>query len=240
MARALPPFPPASEGSLADRVASWLRSAIAGYGFPPGTKLSERGLAALLDVSPMPVREALRRLENEGMVETRPRSGRRVADLSIKRLREIGLARAALEGIAALLAAERASAEDRQALRQALARVRTATETGDADLVKIANEGLHAAIHRAARSPDLERLLAGLAAYDHMTRRAVLETKEERTRALQEHTAIVEAILAEDALGAESAMRAHALRSLTVALAHLERLDIDQPPRTTIRRKRVR
>ncbi|MCS6931428.1 MAG: GntR family transcriptional regulator [Acetobacteraceae bacterium] len=239
MARALPPFPPEHAGTLADRVAAWLRAAIVGHGFPSGAKLSERGLAALLGVSPMPVREALRRLEEEGMVETRPRSGRRVADLSPARLREIGLARAAVEGIAALLAAERASAEDRKALRQALAEVRAATRSGDADRVKAANEDLHAAIHRAARSPDLARLLAGFAAYDHMTRRAVLDTAEERARALREHAAIVEAILAEDGQAAEAAMRAHALRSLAVALACLETAQSGPPARTTDRRKRA-
>jgi DNA-binding GntR family transcriptional regulator len=239
MVRVLPPFSPDGAASLADRVAAWLRTAIAERCFPSGTKLSERGIAALLGVSPMPVREALRRLEEEGMVETKPRSGRRVADLSPVRLREIGLARAVIEGVTALLAAERASAEDRKALRQALACVREATRSGDANRVKAANESLHAAIHRAARSPDMQRLLAGFAVYDHMTRRSVLDTAEEREQALREHTTIVEAILAEDGLAAEAAMRSHALRSLSVALACLESQETVSSTDHTVGRKRA-
>lgn len=138
-----------------------------------------------------------------------------------------------------MLAAERASAEDRKALRQAVARVREATRVGDADRVKAANEMLHAAIHRAARSPDMKRLLAGFAAYDHMTRRAVLDTAADRASALREHVAVVEAILAEDGPAAEAAMRAHALRSLAVALDRLPGEGSQQQDHANRRRKRA-
>ena len=89
---------------LADRAYERLREALVEGTLPPGAKLSERGLAQALGVSAQPVREALRRLEGEGMVETRPRSGSFVAALDTARLVEMGRIRAALEGAAAGLA----------------------------------------------------------------------------------------------------------------------------------------
>jgi DNA-binding GntR family transcriptional regulator len=164
------------------------------------------------------VREALRRLEAEGMVETLPRSGTYVADLGAMRLAEIGLARAALEGIAAGLAARRAASHDIAAMRAALAAIRGATRMGDAAAVQAANAALHAAIHAAAASADIARLLEGLRAYEHVGRPRVLATPAERRAALTEHAAIVAAIEAGDAPAAEAAMRGHATRSLRVAI----------------------
>jgi DNA-binding GntR family transcriptional regulator len=214
----LQPFAEAELRSLADRAYERIREAIVAGTLAPGNRISERGLAAALDVSAMPVREALRRLEAEGMVETRPRSGTYVADLGPKRLAEIGLIRAALEGLAAGLAAARATEADHAALRQRLVAVEAATRTDDPAAILAANEALHAAIHAAAGSPDIARLFEGLRAYDHLTRPRVLATRAERRRALAEHTAVVAAIEAGDAAAAEAAMRAHATRSLGIGV----------------------
>jgi DNA-binding GntR family transcriptional regulator len=215
---ALQPLPAEELRSIAGRAHARIRDAIVEGRLKPGERISERGLATLLEVSPMPVREALRRLEAEGMVETRPRSGTYVADLGPRRLAEIGLARAALEGVAAGLAAQRAGEGDIAAMRGALAAIRAATRAGDAESVLAANEALHAAIHAAAASADVARLLAGLRAYEHLGRPRVLATAAERRAALGEHAAIVAAIEAGDAPAAEAAMRGHAIRSLRVAI----------------------
>ncbi len=213
----LRPFAEADLRSLAARAYERIREAIVAGTLAPGARISERGLATALDISAQPVREALRRLEAEGMVESRPRSGTYVADLGQARLWEVGLIRAALEGVAAGLAARRATAGDHAALRARLLAIDLATRGGDADAVLAANEALHDAIHAAAGSADVARVHEGLRAYDHLSRHRVLATEEERALARLEHAAIVAAIIAGDAGAAESAMRAHAQRSLSVA-----------------------
>ncbi|WP_203074116.1 GntR family transcriptional regulator [Falsiroseomonas ponticola] len=214
----LRPFTETDLQSLAARAYARIREAIVAGSLAPGQRISERGLAAALDISAQPVREALRRLEVEGMVETRPRSGTYVADLGRDRLFEIGLIRATLEAVSARLAAERATAADHAAMRARLEAIAGAMRSEDAAAVTLANEALHDAIHAAAASRDVTRLLEGLRAYDHLTRERILSTAEERATALAEHQAIVEAIIAGEPQAAEAAMKAHALRSLSVAL----------------------
>jgi DNA-binding GntR family transcriptional regulator len=214
---ALRPFADAELRSLAARAYERIREAIVAGTLAPGARLSERGLAAALDISAQPVREALRLLEAEGMVESRPRSGTYVADLGPARLVEIGLIRATLEGLAAALAARRATPADHLALRQRLAAILAATEGAEPAALQAANAALHEAIHAAAGSADTNRLLAGLRSYDHLTRARILAAEAEPRRALAEHRSIVAAILAGDAAAAEAAMRAHTLRSLAVA-----------------------
>ncbi len=214
----LRPFAETDLRSLAGRAYERIREAIVSGTLAPGQRISERGLAAALDISAQPVREALRQLESEGMVESRPRSGTYVADLSPARLIEIGMIRAVLEGLAAALAARRATPADQEALRRRLAAIEQATAGGDQDGLATANAALHEAVHAVAGSGDIQRLRAGLRAYDHVTRARILASEDEPARALAEHAAIVNAILAGDAAGAEAAMRAHTIRSLVVAL----------------------
>ncbi len=214
----LRPFAETDLQSLASRAHERIREAIVAGTLAPGQRISERGLAQALDISAQPVREALRRLEAEGMVESRPRSGTYVADLSPARLIEIGLIRAVLEGLAAALAARRATAADREALRRRLAAIGAATAGGDQAGLAAANAALHETVHAVAGSADIQRLRAGLRAYEHVTRARILAAEDEPARALDDHAAIVNAILAGDAAAAEAAMRAHTVRSLIVAL----------------------
>jgi DNA-binding GntR family transcriptional regulator len=117
---------------LAERAYERLLAAIVDGTLAPGSKLSERSLAASLDISAQPIREALRRLEGEGMVETKPRSGTFVADLDANRLYEMGHIRAVLEGACAGFAARKAGPDDLVALRARLRTIATATRRGEA------------------------------------------------------------------------------------------------------------
>jgi DNA-binding GntR family transcriptional regulator len=202
---------------LAERAYDRLREAVVDGVLVPGTKLSERGLAAALGISAQPVREALRRLEAEGMVETRPRSGSFVAPLDTSRLVVMGRIRAALEGAAAGLAARRAGPADIAALQARLAAMRGATALGDPLALRRANEAFHAALHAVGGNAFLIRSLHALGAYDHIGRARVLAGDAEPPLALDEHAAILAAVTAGDAELAEALMRAHALRSLAVA-----------------------
>ncbi|WP_240756972.1 GntR family transcriptional regulator [Roseicella aquatilis] len=203
--------------SLAERAYRRLRDSIVQGALPPGSRISERSLAAALGISAQPVREALRRLEQDGMVVTLPRRGTVVAEFGPERQAEMGRIRAALEGAAAALAAERADAATLAALEAQLQAMQEATEAGRPDLVSAANERFHALIHGATGNVFLIRSLAALRAFDHVGRvRALNSTPKELPRALREHAGILAALQARDPETAEARMRAHVLRSLEV------------------------
>lgn len=207
--------------SLAERAYQRLREAIVDGTLASGAKLSERSLAAALDISAQPIREALRRLEGEGMVETRPRSGTFVARLDDARLYEMGHIRAVLEGAAAGLAARRASPSDVAALRARLDAIRAATRLGDAAALAAANDAFHLALHALTGNAFLIRSLQALRAYFHIGSTRVLARPDQARQAWAEHAEIVAAVAEGDAERAEAVMRAHALRSLAVVFPQL-------------------
>ncbi|TDH59893.1 GntR family transcriptional regulator [Dankookia rubra] len=203
--------------SLAERAYRRLRDSIVQGALPAGSRISERSLATALGISAQPVREALRRLEQDGMVVTLPRRGTVVAEFGPERQAEMGRIRAALEGAAAALAAARADDAALAALDAQLQAMRDATAAGKPELVSEANERFHALIHKATDNVFLIRSLAALRAYDHFGRvRALNATPKELPRALREHAAILSALQAKDPDAAEGRMRAHVLRSLEV------------------------
>lgn len=202
---------------LADQAYEWLRDAIVRGVLTPGMKLSERGLAVELAMSAQPVREALRRLEGEGMVETRSRSGNYVAPLDASTLIEMGRMRAALEGVAAGLAAGKARRADLGRLRACLEAMRRTTRAGDQSGLARANDRLHQSIHAIAGNALLTRSLQALRAYFYIGSPRILADASQAAQALHEHAAILAAITAGDSEAAEWLMREHALRSLAVA-----------------------
>ncbi|QDJ08468.1 Transcriptional regulator, GntR family [Roseomonas mucosa] len=208
---------------LAERAYVRLRDAIVEGSLAAGSKLSERRLAAALGISAQPVREALRRLEGEGLVETRPKSGTFVSALDSDRLAEMGRIRAALEGAAASLAARRVGPADLRVLEQRLGAIRAATDQGDRAALAGANDAFHTALHRITGNAFLIRSLQALRAYFHVGSRRVLAGEAEIRLALEEHLAILDAIAAGEAEQAERLMRAHALRSLAVAFPEADR-----------------
>lgn len=201
--------------SLAERAYRRLRDAILGGALPAGGRVSERALGKSLGVSAQPVREALRRLEAEGLVATSPRRGTVVADLDARVLGEMNLIRLALEGSAAALAARKATSEDLSALRAQLGAMREATAAGDIASLARANEAFHERLRAAAGNAFLTRALETLRAYDRVARlRALGSSPREPAQALREHASLLAALRRRDPDLAEARMRAHVRRSL--------------------------
>jgi DNA-binding GntR family transcriptional regulator len=203
--------------SLAELAYERLRAAIVDGTLAPGAKLSERTLAATLEISAQPVREALRRLEGEGMVETKPRSGTFVAQLDAQRLYEMGHIRAVLEGACAGFAARKAGPADMAALRARLKEIAAATRRGDPAALAAANDAFHTTLHAISGNAFLARSLQALRAYFHIGSNKVLADRDQARQALEEHAEIIAAVADKDAERAESLMRAHTLRSLAFA-----------------------
>jgi DNA-binding GntR family transcriptional regulator len=198
---------------VAERVYRRLRDAIATGELPPRGRLSERALSACLGVSTSPVKAALARLEAEGMVVTEPRRGTWVA-FDPAKLAEMGLIRAALEGVAARLAAGRMNEARLGQLRAILAELAAATEALDTARLIEANERFHATVLAAADNLFLANAVKALRGYYLMTQRRMRTAQLEPHKAQAEHEAIVAALAARDGTAAEAAMRAHIARTV--------------------------
>src|SRR5438552_7263845 len=141
--------------SVVDHVYSALRERILSGDLPRATKLRQASLADELGVSRTPLREALRRLATEGLVEFSPNRGATVSELDFGDMRHAWAARVALEPGAARLAAERHDPEAIARMRNAVALQRSARRNRDANYA--ANREFHLALAAASGNPHLTR-----------------------------------------------------------------------------------
>jgi DNA-binding GntR family transcriptional regulator len=182
--------------TLAEKAFTALHEAIVTGRLEPGERLPIEDLAETFDMSPMPIREALRRLDSVGLVENVPHRGARVTELSAADLVEVYEARLALEPLAIRHAATRFDEEDRRAAETALARLIAAYERDDVKEVWLAHTEFHFALYRAAGSRWLLRLITPLWESSERyrfastpIRRAVVDRQAEHERMLEACTA---------------------------------------------------
>lgn len=208
----LEPVDPAYLMGLREHVHHVLRRAIIAGELPAGTWLNERQMATELGVSTTPLKEALRRLESEGLVATEPRRGVRVT-FDAGQAEEMALARAALEGMIARMAAQRIDAEGTVRLGAIVDAMALATTAGEVETLIALNEQFHDGIHAISGCRYLQRLTEGQRIYVHTARAIILGDADERARAFGEHRAIFNALVARNPDEAERTMREHVVRS---------------------------
>jgi DNA-binding GntR family transcriptional regulator len=130
--------------SMADRAYLSLREGIIGGQYPIGSRMRERELSAELDVSRVPIREAIAQLESEGLVVTQPRRGAVVRQLTLEDIDELFDVRLSLEVLATRLAADRVRAgASTDRLRALMATADRVTRAGDEQAIREANTALH-------------------------------------------------------------------------------------------------
>jgi DNA-binding GntR family transcriptional regulator len=186
-----------------------LRDAIVSGDLLPSERLVEEDLARRLGLGRGAVRMALVRLEHDGLVERERNRGARVRRVSDAEAVEILEVRAALESLAARKAAQRATPKDVRELRAILRVMATKRERGDLMAVSDANARLHRRIVEISDHDTVRRmsgmLISQIVRFQYRT--VLLPGRPERSH--REHAAIVDAIAAGDAEGAERAMRRH-------------------------------
>jgi DNA-binding GntR family transcriptional regulator len=217
-----------SSETLADQAYRALREAIITGELGSEEKITERGLADRLSVSPTPVREALRRLEQDGLVaRTGPRTVQ-VVDLSSSSASEVRLAEGALRAVAARLAAENATevqlermaallAEGDEVLARLQATRDEAVVAGSEDLALLLDltRRFHAELNAGCNNPVILRMLSLVDAFALAARRdrVTNELGGDGTRAATErylqHHALLDAVRAGDGALAERLMREH-------------------------------
>lgn len=204
-------FEPAEVRSLRDQVYDDIRDAILGGALRPGQRVKERDVAGQMDVSTTPVKEALRRLEQEGFIVSQPRRGATVSPLVLTPPAEILQLRADLEGMAARLAAQKMNDQQRKALREQLEELRRSGRTADqnGEPLVAATARFHRLIIDAADNGFVSRFLSTLAPFDRTVLRVATIVRQEASRDAVEHAAICEAIQSGDGPSAEKLMHDH-------------------------------
>ncbi|MCJ8144011.1 GntR family transcriptional regulator [Ancylobacter sp. A5.8] len=213
----------------ADRIFRELEFEIVSGKLSMGTKLGEETLAARFGVSRGPLREALRRLEGGGLVVRLPHLGVRVVQLSTMDLAEIYEIREVLEGLAARLAAERMTEEERAALKTLLQEhLDLANHEGTIYPQAFGDEDIHYRIAKGAKSYLLKRLLCG-DLYSLIRLCRYRTTGPDQVPAYRDHIRIIEAIAEGDGQMAEILMRRH-----IVAARHRLVQTENEPPGTAL------
>jgi DNA-binding GntR family transcriptional regulator len=205
------PLTPTVKRSLADDVVDRLRDAIFHGSFKPGEALREEQLAAMLDVSRGPVREALVQLEREGLVLVRRHRGATVARLSRSDLEDVYSLRLALERLAIQRAARYATDQDFAAMEAVLAAFDVALSRGPSEKeVAELDVRFHDLIYQAARHQRLYDCWANLKSqiYIFLLSRNVADP-DFRDITVKSHAALLEAIRTRDEARATTEIEGH-------------------------------
>ncbi len=208
---------------LGEQVTSLIREMIRQGELAAGQRLVEEQLAEHTGTSRTPIREALHRLEQEGLVVRRDKGGYRVRPLSAREVEETTGVRAALESYAVELACQAMTPERLRGLQQNVAQFSRALANGDRQRLVALNTQFHQEIYEMAGSRLLLRMINDLAEALHRFRLALLADMESAARSLRDHRAMLAALEKGDPQLAARICREHLLaggRWMLERLAH--------------------
>ena len=183
---------------LRDVVFNTLRQAIIKGDLKPGERLLEIQLADKLGVSRTPVREAIRKLELEGLVTMVPRRGTTVLGITKKHLKDVLEIRSALEELALELACRRITPEQYEELVRLETLLEEKQDSDNAFELSDIDEKFHEQIYQATNNPRLIQLLANLREQMYRFRLEYMKAKDKRPRLIQEHQQIIKALKNKD------------------------------------------
>jgi DNA-binding GntR family transcriptional regulator len=220
---------PAPAQSMVDLAYERIRQRILDNEWPPGHRALEQEVALALGMSRTPVREALVRLQNDGLVEVVPRHGMRVLPVSPIDMREIYEILTALECMAAELVAQRKPSDDELApLVKATQDMDSALAKDDLDAWAAADERFHASLIELAGNRQLAATVWNYWDRAHRARMFSLRLRPKPVNSTQEHMALVDKLRAGDAKGAADINRAHRARASRELLGIFERFKLAQ------------
>ena len=194
---------------LRDVVFNTLRQAILTGDLKPGERLMEIHLANRLGVSRTPIREAIRKLELEGLVIMIPRRGAEVAQITEKSLKDVLEVRRALDALCAELACDRISEAEIANLKKACEDFEKATATKDAKVIAKADVALHDIIVKATNNQRLVTLVNNLSEQMYRYHFEYIKDETQHSRLVEEHRTIYESIVKKDKEAASEAAMIH-------------------------------
>ena len=230
-------------GTVTDRLTTALREDILAGVFPAGSRLKILDLARRYGLSPLPVREALARLEGERLVELAAHRGAAVRSLSAKLVHDIYDVRGALEALMAGRAAERRTAAELRELAVLQDRWEAAAATGEAQPMLLANLRLHARINAISDNPEAQELYTRGFNLIRVLRGRAGFTPSRIAAVREQHLALLEALRARDAEEARRISLVHGETARDDLLAQLQSAGLlaaeVPPPRLAGSRRRT-
>ena len=199
--------------TLRDAVSQAIRGLIADGTLRPGVRIFEEELAERLGVSRGPIREALRRFEEQGVIVTHPNRGSFVVELTPDEIRHLYEMRAVLEAMAVRVVARRNRREDLQQLSRCLTQLRRATRAKDLRRILEADLALHQALWEATGNRFLLRTMAGLEAHLQVLMSVHNRAYENLDDNLRDHEALYQALREGDAEAAAEVITRHLLEA---------------------------
>lgn len=221
--------PSTAATSMVDQAYQQIRRRILDNVWPPGYRALEQEVALTLGMSRTPVREAMLRLQNEGLVEVVPRHGMRVLPVSPTDMREIYEILAALECMASeILARRKPSEAELKPLIEASKAMDKALKRDDLDAWASADEHFHAQLIDLAGNRQLQQTVLNYWDRAHRARMFSLRLRPKPVNSTKEHMALVERLRAGDPEGAAKVNRAHRSRANRELLAIFEHYRLAQ------------
>jgi DNA-binding GntR family transcriptional regulator len=194
---------------IRDVVYQYLRSAIINGLIKPGERLVEKEYAERFNISRTPVREALRKLEIEGLVENIPRKGDIVKGIDLKDMLEIFAIRQALEPLIVKTAIENMTPEDLLTLQQTVDSMSSSAHNNDTEALMASFQAFHDTLITVSQMPRLSTIISQLKDYLGRFRTMSLSNHTRRTQAINEHKEILQAIIDNDTEKAEQLVVTH-------------------------------
>ena len=194
---------------LRDVVFNTLREAILKGDLKPGERLMELQLASKLGVSRTPIREAIRKLELEGLAVTTPRKGAEVAKMTLKDMEDVLEIRDALDELAVRIACQKISDEQLKQLEDMKELFEKSTQTGNVKKIAEADVTFHDVIYEATGNPKLVTLLNNLREQVYRYRVEYIKDPKNYPTLIAEHEAILESLKNRDVKNAVEAMHVH-------------------------------
>ena len=179
-----------------------------------GAQLRPDAIAEQLDISVTPVREALHRMERDGLIVKLPYRGWFVREFTEQEVRELYEMRAALESFSVGRACDRITDEELAWLRDHQAVGEAALRAGDMEAYRIYNRDLHAAITEAARNTYLSSAMGQLTLQSQMLMAKTIRLVGRPSRAIEEHREVIELIAARKKVEAQALIERHILSAL--------------------------
>ena len=207
---------------LRDVVFNTLRQAIIKGDLKPGERLLEIQLADKLGVSRTPVREAIRKLELEGLVTMVPRRGTTVLGITKKHLKDVLEIRSALEELALELACRRITPEQYEELVRLEGLLEAKQDSDNAFELSDIDEKFHEQIYQATNNPRLVQMLANLREQMYRYRLEYMKAKDKRSMLIQEHQQIIKALKNKDSRAGRKAIHEHIVNQAYAILSTLE------------------